>query len=94
MTEKRQKLFVEQLSQTAYAFDYQTHALAFQTDKVSELLDSWVEFQGSSGLKPYIKINTSLEPNTFKAGDGGVTRISLTSKDIQWWRQKRGGPTR
>lgn len=57
-----------------------------QIDKVPELLGSWVKFQESSELMPYIKINISLEPNTFKAGDGGVTQTPLISMDIQWWR--------
>ena len=42
-----------------------------QIDKLSESLDSWVKFQERAGLRPYIKINISLEPNTFKVGGEG-----------------------
>ena len=43
-----------------------------QIDKLSESLDSWVKFQERAGLRPYIKINISLKPNTFKIGGEGV----------------------
>lgn len=44
-----------------------------QIDKVSELFDSWVKFQETSGLMPYGKITISQALNTFASGDAGVT---------------------